>query len=95
MMCCTLLHQNGVCVSDTIVGHLTCCQGPVMSQIHICIIPVHPQSLTPLEKAYLYIYIYIYIFICMYVCFSSLDLTVTHATTLKSAANEDRSKLES
>jgi len=53
-MCYTLLHQNRVCVSDTIMGHPTCCQGPVMSQIHIFNIPVHPQSVTPLEEAYIY-----------------------------------------
>jgi len=57
-MCCTLLHQNRVCVSDTIVGHPTCRQGPVMLQIHICNIPVHPQSVTPLEEAYVHIYMY-------------------------------------
>jgi hypothetical protein len=51
-MCCMLLHQNRVCVIDTIMGHPTCYQGPVMLQIHVCNIPVHPQSVTPFEEAH-------------------------------------------
>ena len=81
-MCCALLHQNRVCVNDTIVGHHTCCQGPMMSQIHICNIPVHPQSLTPLEEAFIYIYIYIYKYIYIYMYASQVLTSQWHMLQL-------------